>query len=54
VKEKVPKPRLQEGRITIGGKDQAWIYREMMRDTWLSTEGMTEWLKGARKHIRRK
>jgi tetratricopeptide (TPR) repeat protein len=54
LKEKVPKPSLREGRITIGGKDQAWIYREMMRDTWLSTEGMTEWLKGARKHIRRK
>ncbi len=53
MKEKVRKPRLQEGRITIGGKDQAWIYRASMRDTWLTTEGMAEWLKGAGKHIRR-
>ena len=54
LKEKVRKPRLLEGRITVGGKDQAWIYRETMRDIWLHTEGMAEWLKGAAKHIRRK
>ena len=54
LKEKVRKPRLQEGRIAIGGKDQAWLYRESMRDTWLNTEGMAEWLRGASGHIRRK
>ena len=53
LKEKVRKPKLREGRIAIGGKDQAWLYRESMRDTWLNTEGMTEWLKGASGHIRR-
>ena len=54
LKEKVRRPRLQEDRITIGGKDQAWIYRETMRSTWFNTEGMADWLQAAGKHIRRK
>jgi hypothetical protein len=52
LKAKVRKPGLQVGIVAIGGEDQAWIYRESMRDTWLNTEGMTGWLKGAGKHIR--
>ena len=40
------KPKLNSQRIRIGGKDQAWIYREDMRDYWAATAGCLEWLKG--------
>lgn len=42
-----PKPRrpaLQEGMVTVGGKDEAWFYREDYLDIWQSSGGL-EWLK---------
>ena len=44
VKSRVAKPRISCERVQIGGKDQAWIYREDMRDCWVETQGCLEWL----------
>ena len=35
--------------VKYGGDDQAWYYREEMRDVWLQTPGVLEWLKNAEK-----
>lgn len=42
---RVAKPKLHEDSVMIGGKDQAWIYRNDMRDCWMQTPGCLEWLK---------
>jgi len=42
-----PKPRrpvLQEGIVTVGGKDEAWFYREDYLGIWQQSGGL-EWLK---------
>jgi hypothetical protein len=48
-RDKVRRPALSDdGRYVVGGKDQAWFYREAMRDTWLQTEGAMDMLRGLR------
>jgi hypothetical protein len=37
LREKAGQPEIKEFGIRIGGKDQAWIYREDMRTVWLET-----------------
>lgn len=37
LRKRAAKPKLSPHGITIGGKDQAWFYREEMRDVWLET-----------------
>jgi hypothetical protein len=44
LRKRAAKPKLNPNRIRIGGKDQAWIYREDMRDCWAATAGCLEWL----------
>jgi hypothetical protein len=39
------KPKLTLGFYTPGGADQAWLYREQMREVWQATPGALEWLK---------
>jgi tetratricopeptide (TPR) repeat protein len=41
------KPKLHPDGVQYGGDDQAWYYREEMRDAWLQTPGALEWLKKA-------
>lgn len=39
--------------IAVGGPDEAWLYRDEMRDTWKDTKGAMNWLKknvGNRSH----
>ncbi|VAW70389.1 Protein translocase subunit SecA [hydrothermal vent metagenome] len=38
-------PKISEYGITQGGKDQAWLYRNEMRESWLQTNGCMAWLK---------
>ena len=38
------RPVLQEGMVTVGGKDEAWFYREDYLDIWQGSGGL-EWLK---------
>jgi len=39
------KPKLHAEGVRIGGRDQAWIYREEMRDCWAEADGCLQWLK---------
>ncbi len=45
--ERVKKPKLDPHGVSYGGHDQAWIYREDMRDVWKATPGLIEWIKRA-------
>ncbi len=42
---RVKKPRLDVHGVSIGGPDQAWLYREAMREVWQAEPGALEWLK---------
>ena len=42
--KRIRKPKLEQFGTMIGGDDQAWLYREAMRDVWVSTPGALEWL----------
>ncbi len=45
VRARVRKPKLSPFGFTPGGEDQAWLYREEMREVWLETPGALDWLK---------
>ena len=45
LRERVHKPKLHADGIRIGGDDQAWLYRESMRDVWKSTPNALAWLR---------
>jgi len=47
--KRIRKPKLRPDAVQYGGDDQAWYYREEMRDVWLQTPGVLEWLKNAEK-----
>ncbi len=49
--KRVRKPKIEAYGIRIGGDDQAWLYREAMRDEWEATPGVIDWLKKAAKMI---
>ena len=54
IRDHVAKPRIDPTGIIVGGKDEAWLYRDAMRDTWLATEGMLGWLKELAKSLKSK
>ena len=35
MRERAAQPPLDPRGVTFGGKDQAWLYRDAMRDLWL-------------------
>ena len=47
--KRIRKPKLRPDAIQYGGDDQAWYYREEMRDVWSQTPGALEWLKNTEK-----
>ncbi|UTW14248.1 SEC-C metal-binding domain-containing protein [Marinobacterium rhizophilum] len=50
--KRIRQPELHEFGVTVGGEDQAWLYRDAMRPTWEATEGALDWLKKAAKKVR--
>ena len=44
LRDRIAKPQFGEQGMTIGGKEQAWRYRQDMRDVWMGTNGALEWL----------
>jgi tetratricopeptide (TPR) repeat protein len=44
-RKRIKQPRLSPLGITPGGDDQAWLYREAMRDVWAAEPGILDWLK---------
>ena len=45
LRDRVDTPSLDESRVQVGGEDQAWLYREDMREVWMKTRGVPQWLK---------
>lgn len=44
-RKRIKQPRLNPLGVTVGGDDQAWLYREAMRDVWAAEPGVLDWLK---------
>lgn len=44
VTKKIKQPRIDARGYTLGGEDQAWLYRQAMRDTWQAEPGALAWL----------
>lgn len=42
---RVRKPKLSERGVSLGGDDQAWLYRDSMRALWRDSPGALEWAK---------
>jgi tetratricopeptide (TPR) repeat protein len=42
---RIRRPKLTQGRVRVGGDDQAWFYRDEMRGVWQQTPGALEWLR---------
>jgi len=38
------RPHIDPHGIRLGGDDEAWLYREAMRDVWQATPGAMAWL----------
>jgi len=49
---RVRTPKLDPKGVLYGGDDQAWFYRDAMRDVWMETAGAIDWLKQAAKQRR--
>ncbi|GAB6041998.1 SEC-C metal-binding domain-containing protein [Endothiovibrio diazotrophicus] len=43
--KRVRKPRIDHFGVTLGGPDEAWLYRDAMRKVWTGTTGALAWLK---------
>ena len=42
---RVARPEFHGAGISVGGPDEAWLYRDEMRATWNNTRGAINWLK---------
>ncbi len=40
-----PQPELQEGRVMVGGEDEAWLYWRDQGTFWMTTKGAVEFLR---------
>ncbi len=45
MRKRVKRPTLSPDGFTPGGDDQAWLYREAMRDVWEAEPGLLAWMK---------
>ncbi len=52
LRDSIRKPKIAPGYISVRGDDQAWIYREEMRQTWKDTPGALSWLESISKDSR--
>ncbi len=43
--KRVAQPEVAPYSFTVGGEDQAWLYREDMRAVWASVPGLLEWVR---------
>lgn len=44
LRERLETPEMNEFGVKLGGADQAWLYRGDMREVWMATDGMRQWL----------
>lgn len=52
--DQIRKPRIDPTGIRLGGDDQAWLYREAMRDIWQAASDILPWLEKSAKRCKRK
>ncbi|WP_462321229.1 SEC-C domain-containing protein [Halochromatium sp.] len=45
LRKRIKRPVLDDAGFTPGGDDQAWLYREAMRDVWEAEPGLLSWMK---------
>jgi len=45
LRKRIKRPALDDAGFTPGGEDQAWLYREAMRDVWEAEPGLLNWMK---------
>ncbi|MBK1648241.1 hypothetical protein CKO36_06400 [Rhabdochromatium marinum] len=45
MRKRIKRPPPGENRVIPGSDDQAWLYREAMRDLWVSEPGLLAWMK---------
>lgn len=45
LRKRVKRPPLPPDGFTPGGDDQAWLYREAMRDVWAAEPGLLDWMR---------
>ena len=45
LRKRIKRPPLASAGFTPGGDDQAWLYREAMRDVWEAEPGLLAWMK---------
>jgi hypothetical protein len=45
LRKRVRRPNLHQSGFIAGGDDQAWLYREAMRDVWAEEPGLLAWMK---------
>ena len=45
LRKRIKRPVLSSAGFTPGGDDQAWLYREAMRDVWEAEPGLLAWMK---------
>ena len=50
-RSRVPRPEFHDHGISVGGPDEAWLYRDEMRATWKNTKGALNWLKQTLKNV---
>ncbi|PIP79551.1 MAG: hypothetical protein COW84_09295 [Gammaproteobacteria bacterium CG22_combo_CG10-13_8_21_14_all_40_8] len=49
--EKVAQPKREGFGVAVGGKEEAWNYRQEMRESWVNTPQAIDWLKKVHKRI---
>lgn len=45
LRKRVRRPSMRHGAFVAGGDDQAWLYRQAMRDVWEAEPGLLAWMK---------
>ncbi len=45
LRKRMRRPNLPQGGCVAGGDDQAWLYRQAMRDVWAAEPGLLAWMK---------
>ncbi len=46
-RQRIRRPEFGPHGISLGGDDEAWLYRQAMREVWTAAPGAIEWLKKA-------
>ena len=45
LRKRIKRPSLGGAGFTGGGDDEAWLYRQAMRDVWEAEPGLLAWMK---------